>query len=103
MKVIWLPFAKKQLFNTAQYIKKTFGPKSKDKFIKAILDANRLIGLEPNIGKVEPTLNDRAIMYRCYVVAHHNKIIYCENEDHISVVDFWDCRRDPNALVSQVK
>ncbi len=52
-------------------------------FVKAVINANKLISSNPFIEKC-------------------NKIIYCDNVDHISIVDFWDCRRDPNALVSQV-
>lgn len=71
------------MFKTALYIKNTFGKKAKDMFVKAVINANKLISSNPFIEKC-------------------NKIIYCDNVDHISIVDFWDCRRDPNALVSQV-
>lgn len=77
--------------------------KNKNEFLQNVHHANRQIGINPNIGKVEPTLYDRVIMYRCFVVSRHNKIVYCIMDDHISVVDFWDCRRDPDALAAQVK
>ena len=103
MKVIWTPFAKKEWIRTAKYINMVFGKKTKNEFLQNVHHANRQIGINPNIGKVEPSLYDRVIMYRCFVVSRHNKIVYCITDDHISVVDFWDCRRDPDALAAQVK
>jgi plasmid stabilization system protein ParE len=103
MKVIWIPFAKKQVRHTAKYINKEFGKIARDKFLLNVHESNRLIGINPKIGKVEPTLVARAIEYRSLVTAHLNKIVYCEEEDHVTVVAFWDCRRDPNTLAAQVR
>ena len=103
MKVIWIPFAKKQVRHTAKYINKEFGKIARVKFLLNVHESNRLIGINPKIGKVEPTLVARAIEYRSLVTAHLNKIVYCEEEDHVTVVAFWDCRRDPNTLAAQVR
>ena len=103
MKVIWIPFAKKQVRQTAKYINKEFGKSARTKFLLNVHESNRLIGINPKIGKVEPTLVARAIEYRSLVTAHLNKIVYCEEEDHVTVVAFWDCRRDPNTLAAQVR
>jgi len=41
--------------------------------------------------------------YRSYVMNRINKIIYRVDGDTIFIADFWDVRRAPESLVSQVK
>lgn len=103
MKVIWLPQATEQLRITAKYIHQNFGSNVKDNFLQAVRQTNLLLSQQPNLGKAEPLLSDRAKMYRSTVVNKLNKIIYFIADDHIEVADFWDCRREPEALVSNVK
>ena len=55
------------------------------------------------IGIVEPLLADRPVMYRSYVVNRLNKIVYRIVDDYIEIAAFWDVRRDPGVLASQVR
>ena len=103
MRVIWMPNAKTAVRETAKYIRKEFGKRDRDKFMRDVREASRLIGKSPGVGKEEPLLADRAIMYRSFIVNHLNKIIYWVATDHIEVADFWDVRREPNTLTAQVK
>lgn len=103
MRVTISDFARQEICKTAKYILIEFGATSKDKFMKQVRRIRKLIGINPYIGIIEPSLKHLKIEYRSVVVSSLNKMIYYVKEDTISVVDFWDCRRDPNALVSQVK
>lgn len=103
MKVIWLPLAKRQLHSVATYLHKEFGPIVKNEFLQEVRYVNSLIGKSPQIGKVEPLLDDLPEMYRSVVVRRKDKIVYYEVENHIEVVAFWDCRREPERLVSEIK
>ena len=99
MKVLWLPQAKKQLRQTALYIRGEFGVKSRDDFMEEVRHANKLLEQNPHLGKEEPLL----VKYRSLVVTHLNKIVYFVNDNHIEVAAFWDVRREPKALANEVK
>ncbi|MBR4676957.1 MAG: hypothetical protein IKO99_03035 [Bacteroidales bacterium] len=103
MKVFISKFAKQAIYKTAKYILTEFGRKSKDKFMSEVRHTRKLIENNPYIGKLEPFLIDLPCEYRSFVVSRHNKIVYCIKDDCVSVVDFWDCRRDPDTLAAQVK
>lgn len=102
MRVVWLPQAKRQLRQTANYIYREFGQKVRSEFMQHVQHANMLLSKNPNMGLVEPLLADRSIMYRSYVVNRLNKIVYFIKEDHIEVADFWDVRREPQKLAKRI-
>lgn len=103
MRVKWSPFAREQMHEVARYIRWEFGLTRRDEFMQEVREANRLIGHTPNIGKIEPLLEDEAITYRSYVLNRLNKIIYYIENDHVEIADFWDVRRDPGALADRIK
>lgn len=103
MKVLWLPQAKKQLRQTALYIRGEFGVKSRDDFMEEVRHANKLLEQNPHLGKEEPLLVGFSVKYRSLVVTHLNKIVYFVNDNHIEVAAFWDVRREPKALANEVK
>jgi len=103
MNVIWMPFAKNELRKTLKYVYKNFGRKAKSDLLLDVKEANNIIGINPKMCKIEPSLADYDKVYRCYVVNNINKIIYRMADDHVEVVDFWDCRRNPNTLIAQIK
>lgn len=51
MKVVWLPQAKKQLRQTAVYIRGEFGARHRDEFMEDVLHASRLLGENPYMGE----------------------------------------------------
>ena len=55
------------------------------------------------IGKVEPYFDELPDGFRSIVVSRLNKIVYRILEDCIEISDFWNCRRNPETLVSNIK
>ena len=103
MKSIITNLAKEQIRQIAKYIRKEFGKDRRDEFMKEVRQTRRLIEGSPNIGPIEPLLADRAVMYRSYMMNRLDKIIYRIDGDIIYIVAFWDVRRAPGTLVSEVK
>lgn len=105
MRVVQTDSAKQQILDTARYIRREFGKKSKESFLQKVRETRRLLADNPYLGPVEPLLAERAQSYRSVVVGKLNKMVYYIEEDEkvIYVVAFWDCRREPDTLASQVK
>ena len=87
----------------AEYIRKKFGLKYKRKFVQDVDQTVRMLMRSPNAGSFEELLSDLPMDYRSFVVNHLSKIIYRIQDDVIYIVDFWDVRRNPETLASQVK
>ena len=85
----------------AKYIRKEFGKKRRDEFIQEVRQTRRLIEQSPNIGPVEPLLEELPAMYRSYVMNGLNKMVYRIEDDTIYIVDFWDVRQDPSTLAER--
>jgi plasmid stabilization system protein ParE len=103
MKSIITELAKQQIRQIAKYIQKEFGKDRRNEFMKEVRQTRRLIEDSPNIGPIEPLLAERTLMYRSYVMNHLDKIVYRIDGDIIYIVAFWDVRRDPSTLASEVK
>lgn len=104
MRVVQTDSAKQQILDTARYIRREFGKKSKESFLQKVRETRRLLADNPYLGPVEPLLAERAQSYRSVVVGKLNKMVYYIEEDTvIYVVAFWDCRREPDTLAGQVK
>ena len=101
MKVKWTPAARRQLFNTAKYIKHKFGTNAKDEFMDEVQHTTILLGKYPYMGKEEPFMYDRPLEYRSIVVSRINKIVYRLEENVLYIVALWDTRREPNAQAQQ--
>lgn len=55
---------------------------------------------------LEELLQGRSVLYRhCHLMHYRFKIIYYydETEDVIHIVDIWDTRMNPNALIRRIK
>ena len=103
MRVVQTDFAKRQIADTARYIRQEFGKKSKESFLQKVRETRRLLANNPYLGPIEPLLADLPTTYRSVVVGKLNKMVYHIEGDHIEVDDFWDCRREPKALAGEVK
>ncbi len=104
MRVVQTDSAKQQILDTARYIRREFGKKSKESFLQKVRETRRLLADNPCLGPIEPLLAERTQTYRSVVVGKLNKMVYYIEEDTvIYVVAFWDCRREPDTLASQVK
>ena len=62
--------------DTTEYIFENFGRKSSLKFIEKIKQAAAMLIKNPNIGKIEPDLDDMAATYRSFLATKINKLIY---------------------------
>lgn len=103
MKIIWSEQAMVAIADTTEYIFENFGRKSSLKFIEKIKQAAAMLIKNPNIGKIEPDLDDMTATYRSFLATKINKLIYRVNDDgNIYVSVFWDCRRDPATLSNLV-
>ena len=104
MRVVITEFAKQQIREIAKSIQKSFGKKYRNNFIQKVKEARLLLANNPHLGIVEPLLSDSPKGYRSMVVTKLNKMVYYVDDDTtIYVVDFWDVRREPSTLASQVK
>jgi Txe/YoeB family toxin of Txe-Axe toxin-antitoxin module len=75
--------------------------KRRDEFMQEVCQTRRLIEKSPNIGPIEPLLEELPAMYRSYVMNGLNKMVYRIEDDTIYIVDFWDVRQDPSALAER--
>lgn len=95
--------AKKKILRTARYIRDQFGEEAGLDFRENIHLVKTLLGKNPMMGPEESMLNGASVVYRSIMVGHLNKLIYWVNDDVIEIIDFWDCRREPNQQASMVR
>lgn len=100
--VIWSATAKAALDETTYYIEREFGVNARVSFKKEVQRINNLLKSNPFLGPPEPLLADLPKNYRSIVVKKLNKIVYRISGTHIEISDFWDVRREPEALVKQI-
>ena len=103
MKVQTSDIALQRIHETASYIQREFGKQYRVNFMQKVRETKRLLATNPCLGPVEPLLADRPTTYRSVVVANMNKMVYRIMDDCIEIADFWDCRREPKALVEQTR
>ena len=103
MKVIWDPRATRGKQNVASYIRRKFGDDRKDQFLLEVRETTRMLMHHPDMGVIDPLFADRSIAYRSVIINGLNKMVYFIKDDTIYIAAFWDCRREPKALASQVK
>ncbi len=103
MKVVWMNKARRAFVDTALYVKEQFGERVALDLYDEVDACNEYLTINPYIGKKEPLLEGRAVEYHCLIVKKLNKIIYRVDDDMVTVVDFWNLRRDPKNLQGRVK
>ena len=103
MKVVWMEQAEEALNQTAVYITGVFGKKASERLLREVYHIGCLLENNPHMGVMEPLLAHRATTYRSIVVNRLNKLVYRIVEDRIEIADFWDVRREPDALAARVK
>ena len=103
MKVVWSVQAKEGLQQTSNYIRNEFGKRSKQKFLDEVLHVASLLENNPYLGKVESLLDEAEVEYRSVVINHINKLVYFIHENTLEIVVLWDTRREPKALIDELK
>ena len=89
----------------AAYCATEFGRTVAYDFLDSVDRQVNLLAEFPEIGKVEPLLKDRKLVYRSLVVHKFFKLIYYVNEkkQRIVIADLWDTRREPTAQAARIK
>lgn len=103
MKVRVTKRARAQLRQTKDYIQTHFGLQTASDFIQKVRRVYKLLISNPNMGPVEPLLDNRSVTYRSIVVNRLNKMVYYIHDDVIEIVAFWDTRREPKEQAGQVE
>ena len=88
MIVIWSPKAKESLKKISRYIFQTFGEKPTEKFKERVLQLEKTLATNPNIGPREPLLIHYSNNYRSVVV---------------NIAALWDIRREPKSLIKDLE
>lgn len=89
MKLIWDEKALNQLKQVAWYIKKSFGVKRKNIYLREIHNAADMLLSQPYMGSLDPQLSDRSKSYRSIIVNKLNKMVYYVEDDTVTIVAFW--------------
>lgn len=99
MKVTWSEQAAESLCDIVSYVRKEFGVYAKQRIVREVQEFVNLLPQNPQLGKVEPLLQDCSVEYRSYVINRINKVVYYINCDNntIEIVALWDTRREPDA------
>ena len=101
--VVWLESAERDMLETAEYILSEFGETTQKKFYRDTFHTAELLGINPNMGRIEPLLADRATTYRSILVNNINKIVYAVKGDTVEISGFWNMRREPKNLADSIK
>ncbi len=104
--IIWEDTAKQQLAENIAYAMIEFGEKTARRWKTDIRAVEWRLERYPTSYPPEPLLNDRPFQYRhCHVMHRRFKIIYFFNEqkDTVHVMDIWDSRMSPEALIKRIE
>jgi len=101
MKAKWEREAREKVLKTAQQIEEEYGKLVAANFLEDVTNVVNLLEQMPYLGIVEPLLSRSKWKFRSIVTDKKNKLIYLVRED-IVIVDFWDTRMNPTALVKQL-
>ena len=103
MRIQWATEAQDRWRETALYIRREWGALALRKFKEKTEECQDRLEDFPELGKVEPLLENRNRLYRSLVLGELNNIIYYIENDTIWVVDFWDTRREPKNQADGLK
>jgi plasmid stabilization system protein ParE len=99
LKIFWTDFAKFELKKNFKYLKENASIRvAKNENRKVVLETLRLKKL-PEIGQIEPRLDNRAKEFR-YLVHQTYKIIYWINYEkkQIEIMDVFDTQQYPDKI-----
>jgi plasmid stabilization system protein ParE len=104
MKVTWSQQAAESLRDAITYVRKEFGVYAKQRIVREVQEFVTLLSQNPELGKVEPLLQECPVEYRSYVINRINKAVYYINSDtnSIEIVALWDTRREPKSQAEQI-
>ena len=104
--IIWHKQAIKELARHLEYASKEFGKATVLRWKREIADFEENVRKYPNLYTPEQLLTDKPVLYRRrHLMKQRFKLIYyyVEDCDTVHVVDIWDTRMSPKALVLRIK
>lgn len=102
MKTIWDSEARQAMRQIAKYIQKRFGSKVRMSFVDEVRKTDKLLQINPQIGKIDPLFADRKRVYRSVIINGLSKMVYFIDSETIYIAAFWDTRREPKEQAKQV-
>ncbi len=103
MKIKWTPLARQHLRKTLNYVLIHSGSQGHAHLADKVIEWQQTLKEMPEVGALEPLLQQRSIPYRSIVINKLNKLIYYIENETIIVADFWDTRREPKEQANQIK
>ena len=105
-KVDWTEGFQQQLDSYIGNASIEFGKSTAMRWADEIANFEHRLELFPTSYSPEPLLQGKDVLYRrCHVMSRRFKIIYYydETEDTAYLVDIWDTRMNPKALIRRIK
>jgi plasmid stabilization system protein ParE len=99
MQLIWSVPATMQLENIYHYYSQR-NIEAATRIYNNIIDEAEMLTQFPEMAAIEPILADYTRIYRSLIVKKHFKVVYRIEEENIYVVAVFDCRQDPQKLIS---
>lgn len=103
MTVFWLDFAQNKLEDIHDYYCYKANKKIADKIVLDIINSTINLQKHPELGQIDPLLQERKEQFRFIIVSHH-KIIYWINsaKKRIEIITVFDTRQNPQKLLETV-
>lgn len=95
--LVWTNFAVSELKAIYLYHRMIAGQKVADKIRQRIFKTTKLLTKQPELGAIEPNLQELKQNYR-YLISGNYKIIYKYQENTIYIIDVFDCRQNPQKM-----
>lgn len=105
-KIDWTDNFLQQLDNYIENACIEFGKLTAMKWADEIAAIEQRLKMYPTSYTPESLLKDKKVIYRrCHVMHRRFKLIYYYNEveDTVHLVDIWDTRMNPKALIRRIK
>ena len=105
-KVVWTEEFHQEFHSCLEYASIMFGKSTAKKWADEIAKFEHRASLFPTSYTPEGLLESKEFLYRsCQVMSRRFKLIfyYNEVEDVVHLVDIWDTRMSPKALIRRIK
>ena len=98
MKYRLYPLAKKDLRAIKDYYISVSNPAAGMRIVESVISCIELLSSHPQLGHLEPILEEFPHCFRCLVDVPNYKIIYWVEEDTIKIATVFDCRQRPQRI-----
>jgi Plasmid stabilization system protein len=98
MRYIYSPRAQKDLNNIFDYYSEVNSVKVAMRIVNSIQSSIKQLIDFPNLGRIEPLLEEFPQGFRCLVNVPNYKIIYWIDDCVVKIATIFDCRQQPQYL-----